>query len=326
MAHEPQSPIQEDYINNFDEDLYSWAHLYEPPVELMNSPSTFPSPTTGRLGECGHSSPHVGTPNNRGTQRSVTPAERNLACVRDRTQSHNQHTRLVKKPFKPKLDPNAYPKLTNNGHYQSFEEQFYSTIRSQGLGHLIDEDYVPPTQEDALDFHKQNAWVYRVLQENIQTSTGGLIVRESYDDFYLLHIMAKLRKDAQQSPDGMFHNQEALAWITSAQYDSSKGSATKFIAKFLRVTRLYNKSVQDSVAFTKPQLKTFLHYAVMHIHSLNVVSIREKEKMVVGLLEKPYTFDQYLAVLKAAATAYDTTRMCSIKPHLADPDPYIRDF
>src|SRR6056300_1611089 len=77
-----------------------------------------------------------------------------------------------------KIDPAAYTPLKTDSDWDSFNRSLHATARVHNLGNVLDPKYVPASADEMDLFQRQQAFMYYVFVDNLQTNTGKQLVRK----------------------------------------------------------------------------------------------------------------------------------------------------
>ena len=98
------------------------------------------------------------------------------ASARKPAASPAKSTRVAKLRKAIKMDATVYPALTNMSLWDNWNRAFRSYAIAQGIGNVLDENYVPLSMEDNDVFAIKQQFLFAVLNRCIQTDAGKCIV------------------------------------------------------------------------------------------------------------------------------------------------------
>ena len=122
-----------------------------------------------------------------------------------------------------KHDPSLFPTLEDEKFNDSWHQSFATQEGAQDVDKVLDETYVPVTQEDKELFTEQQKYVYAVLEEKVSKDVGQIIVREHGMDYDAQAVYSKLVKGAVAN----FHEILAFDFLLAYVQDYSPDPGSK---------------------------------------------------------------------------------------------------
>ena len=110
-----------------------------------------------------------------------------------------------------------------------------------------------------------------IFSTTLQTDRGKKFVREYEGDFDAQMVYAKLHKYYTASVGARISASDMLSYITSAKFDSWKGTTESFMFNRQDQVRLYESLVDEDSYFSENQKKILLENAVAPVKSLRSV-------------------------------------------------------
>jgi hypothetical protein len=83
--------------------------------------------------------------------------------------SHTSHDILAALDKKIKLDPDAFPVLRKEEHFETWVHAFTAQCRLQGTSDTLDENFHPSDADETLAHHKLQTFMYTVLNKTLRT-------------------------------------------------------------------------------------------------------------------------------------------------------------
>ena len=190
-----------------------------------------------------------------------------------------------------------FPTLKDEKYNDQWHRSFMTQARAQDVDKILDETYVPTTQEKDL-FAEQ----YAVLETKVMTDVGKSIVRKHENDYDAQQVYMKLKAHHLKSTKAMIDSSEILAYITSARFGNREWKGSIFL-HWQDHVRQYERQVPITDHFSDGQKRVMLETAVKNISELRQVkNTADMEKAKTGVA---LSYDQYSALLLSAAVNYD---------------------
>ena len=206
--------------------------------------------------------------------------------------------------FKFKPDASLYPELSQDKDWISWKNKTFAVSCAQGLGLLFQSDYIPQDAQSQQYFTDMNIWMYgMVLQHKIKTIEGRAIVESHRHDFNAQAIFTELNAHYKNSTTALIAGQQLLTKIQNVRLTPSwNRPLTEFICKWQEMVTEFNE-MQPRRALDETSLQATLEAVVSGMDCLRRIKDEDMYRLVKG--EPPLTYQQYLALLKAAAATYD---------------------
>lgn len=230
------------------------------------------------------------------------------------TNSRGENTDLAnwKKQVRP--SKSDYKELKDGTYWQKHKEHVKNTIASQGLTHLIEEDYVPPNEE--LDI-AQRQWLYSVFESIYKDQTAAKIVIAHIDDKDTRAIWKELCEELDNSMTTELRSEQLSTFLSSTRLDKvtnwRKGQES-FILHWAEKARTYNEITPDA-KFNDKQLVRHLSHCVSQVPNLaTVLNTWKTAQRATGRYDQQVTFAEYVQLLQTAAQTYDGSRKSNYNP------------
>ena len=190
---------------------------------------------------------------------------------------------------------------------------FTAQIDAQGLANVIDAAYTPDTDDEKRLYELQSKFVYAEFVCILQTDSTKTIVRKH-----------ELTKDAKQiymdlvayfttSTKAELDTAALLEYITTSNIaDGWNGTAKGYVLHWMEQIRLYHTIKPD--AYDDEQLRIMLQNAVNPNPDLRAICAQEDYARATGA--RTPSFEQYYALIKAAAERYDASHNVKRKPRV----------
>jgi len=209
--------------------------------------------------------------------------------------------------WKKAIRPTAsdYRELRDGTFWHRWERRFKNTLKSQGLAHMIKEDYYP-TDPDTHEI--QTAFVFKVLDDKITDSPGKLIVAKHYEDPDISEIWKELTSYYEHSVMAETKRAKLSTLLTSSRLDANwSGTQEKFITVWQETANQYNDISPNQMPPT--QLVDFLKAAVAPQENLQHVHTRLTQGMRAMKMDPiKLSLEYYVSQLLEAAQIYDAAK------------------
>lgn len=202
-----------------------------------------------------------------------------------------------------KRDASLFPTLKDERFNDSWHRSFVTQARAQDVSEILDDTYVPSTEDDRELFVEKQKYMYAVLSDRVLTDRGQAIVRQYEATFDAQAVYAALKRHHLHSTKAQLDSSTILAYITSAKVGDGtwKGTTEAFILHWQNQVRLYERISGDP--FSDKQKRVLLENAVHTISELRQVKNTAALETAKTGLELSY--DQYCTLLLSACSAYD---------------------
>ena len=161
-------------------------------------------------------------------------------------------TRVSKLRKAIKMDATVYPALTNMSLWDNWNRAFRSYAIAQGIGDVLDENYVPLLIEDNDVFAIKQQFLFAVLNRCIQTNARSALFESTKQPGDAQLIYQDLLKEARKSTAAQISINKKIEWLTTYKILSWKGSKVGFIRHWenkmqeLKMITEINKHYSDS--------------------------------------------------------------------------------
>ena len=206
-----------------------------------------------------------------------------------------------------KRDATQFPVLKDEKYHEDWKRKFINEARIQDVFEVLDPNYKPSNTEERDLLAKKREFVYGVFEKTIFTNNGKDVVRSHEKDVDATEVWNKLQTLHNQSTKAKIESSTLLSYITSARLGNGEwnGTAEAFILNWKNQVRLCEKQVDPSDHFSPGQKRTMLENSVHNIKELRGVKTAADLDVAKG--GTAITYDQYMALLIAAAQSYDKT-------------------
>lgn len=211
-----------------------------------------------------------------------------------------------------------YKELKDEAFWPQWEEGFQTTIKSQGLEHLIadpdDPSFVGPTNVP-LD-EKQQLWLFSVFETILKSSTTKSMLKSHTKDKTKMDTRRFWKDLSVKMADSIAAEVKGLrisSYLTSTRLHDNgwRGTHEQFILHFQEQARLHSK-IAPEAQFTDKQLVQLLSNAVNGIpHLANIRVLHRLSKKGAAI-----TFAEYLSQLQDAAQTYDASNKHTTNPRV----------
>ena len=212
-----------------------------------------------------------------------------------------------------KRDARAYKVISDDKQFDSWNRHTLATAKAQGVGEVLQKEYVPKTPGDIVLFQLKQEFLYPVLLEVLKTDVGQSLVRNSAYDGNAQIIYAKFCEHSATSTKAEQTASDLIKYITTFTIAMWKGSCHAFILHWLDQVRVYHTLVAAGDHLSYFIRLRFLRNAVDSNPALQAVEttgdILKQALRNVDVKGTPTTpksdFDAYLVLLRSAAQKYD---------------------
>ena len=204
-----------------------------------------------------------------------------------------------------KRDASLFPALKDEKQWDQWHRSTVANARAQDVAEILDGAYNPTSTEEKALFDAKQKYMYAVFEKTLLTDQGKAFVREHELDFDAQKVFFKISSYALKSTRASLDSSKLLKYVTSARIGdgSWKGTSHSFILHWQNQIRLYEKQVDLSEHFSSAQKRTMLENAVHDLDELRQVKAQaDQHKTQSG---RDLTYDQYVELLKSAASTYD---------------------
>jgi Reverse transcriptase (RNA-dependent DNA polymerase) len=211
-----------------------------------------------------------------------------------------------------KRDKSQYPELKDDRSFDDWKRAFKAIAATHHIFNVFDEAYTPTNDAQQMLWREQQQFIYTVFNETLKTDVGKDLLKEHEPTYDARAIWLALIEDAKTSTKGKLMASDILGWIVSYKYSPNvwKGTAHSFLLHWEGKLRQYeNFSTNRQDKFSDNQKKTFLQNAVGEIAELRQVLITAELDEANGGPAQSY--QQYMNLLKTAASRYDRTNVNS---------------
>src|SRR5210317_2142686 len=202
-----------------------------------------------------------------------------------------------------KIDPAAYIPLKTDSDWDSFNRSLHATARVHNLGNVPDPQYVPASADEMDLFQRQQAFMYYVFVDNLQTNTGKQLVRKYQSTYDAQQIYVELLEHFTTSAAAATDASDLMTWITTKKLVRSDwpGKHYAFILHWLEQVRLHNEIAPDPLPDS--QLRILLENALRPTPYLR--EIRNTSQILSSQTGKALSYADYVAICKSAAQTHD---------------------
>ena len=203
-----------------------------------------------------------------------------------------------------KRDISAFSKFQNHRDWDNYNRHLIAVSRAQGVYDVINLAYSPNTTQQPL-FDEMQKFMYAVFESTLFTDTAKALVRKYESSFDARSIYRDLFDLMQDSTQATIDSSQLMSYVVSSRYDdgSWRGSTHSYILHWLEQIRKLHALIPASDHFSDAQQRIMLQTAVHSVADLRQVKIQADQDRI--LHKRNLTFDQYLSLLKSAATQHD---------------------
>ncbi len=203
-----------------------------------------------------------------------------------------------------KRDVTLFPHLKDDAKWDHFRRDFMAQIDAQGLSDVIDETYTPETDDEKKLYTLQSKFVYAAFVRILQTDSTKTIVRKHELTKDAKQIYADLVAYFTTSTKAELDTAQLLEYITTTNIaDGWNGTAKGYVLHWMEQIRLYRTIKPD--AYDDEQLHIMLQNAINPNPDLRAIGAQEDYARATGA--RTPSFEQYYALVKAAAERYDAS-------------------
>ena len=135
-------------------------------------------------------------------------------------------------------DPSVFDVIKNESNWISWNRSFTAHIYAQQVDPVIDPNYLPTPAKAPL-FHRQQDYVYSVLNRVLQTDKGKDILRKYQHTRDARHVYKEFKEHCEQSTKATIDRDAILTYLTTARLGdgSWKGTTHAFILHWVDKVR-----------------------------------------------------------------------------------------
>jgi hypothetical protein len=178
-----------------------------------------------------------------------------------------------KKRFTCKPDIASYKEYKTKAGYSAWIEDTVVVMRAQGLGDLLNPNYLPPVGEEE-DFHAKQAFTYMMLKKKVLTTTGEQIAAHHKPTYDAQPVLYELATEAVSSTSAVLSSRALLQTLVASRFDPHSPGITgiKYITNFQRQVTVYNEQQsRPELALNDELKKTLLQAGVSNVAILQAV-------------------------------------------------------
>ena len=222
----------------------------------------------------------------------------------------NPDVQAWKKSVRPSAT--AYKEFRDESQWQKGKEKFETTIQSQNLYHLIDEDF-NPTNKD-LDKLQMN-WLYKVMQDVFVAGSAKAIVTAHIEDKDTRAIWKEICETLKTNMTSELKSQTILTYLSSTRLNDGKwrGTEEAYVLHYQQQVRLYNEMMGVN-GLSDIQSVNMLQVAVSGTDNLKTVLQMQRNSRKAANNNNPITFSEYVALLQLQAQVDDASRKYKTNP------------
>ena len=204
-----------------------------------------------------------------------------------------------------KRDQSLFPTLKDEKYNDQWHRSFINQVRAQDVEEVLNPLYTPTSVEEQELFAQKQCFLYAVLDAKVLTDNGKSIIRKYEDTGDAQKAYNDLKKHHLASTGARIDSSKILTYITSARLGNGewRGTTENFILHWMDQIRLYERQVKKDEYFSDGQKRTMLENAVSSVDDLRRVKVAADLDVAKG--GQSLTFEQYLALLQAAAATHD---------------------
>ena len=214
------------------------------------------------------------------------------------------------KPY-AKADIKAYPVLKHIEKYSRWYDSALATARAHGIEDVFDPAYTPDVNNynENLEFWYKQTFFYAVLCQTIKPSELTQYVEQQIGTSDAQKVLSDMNRHIRQSTYAVITTADMMKEITTTVFDVRSWDKTilEWILGFDKLMMEYNKLQRNPTMRLNDIMKrTYMQQALRESKGFQDISDREHERMVTG--DDPYTYPQYLTLLKSKAARLDAAK------------------
>jgi hypothetical protein len=200
-----------------------------------------------------------------------------------------------------------YPSLKHDHQFDTWNRETKAVADTQGLSNVLDPKYAPTAIDGIALFKEQKIFMFAVFNKILLTDHGKKIVQAHQVDSNAQAIYEELRDYSLESTRSSLDASKLLTHITSSRIDDGhwRGTTHGYFLHWQDQVRKYHTMIPKSDCFHNNQLRTMIQNAIKTQAALQVVQSQAQQFKVQN--GKELSYQQYCALLKSAAVAYDDT-------------------
>jgi hypothetical protein len=161
----------------------------------------------------------------------------------------------------------------------------------------------------------------------VQTISGKRIILDHKLSGDAQAAMADIIYECEHSNHAILDSREIIQKLSNLRFNPSRPSLP-YVVFFENLIEKYNgQQTEVGARLTDPLMKSMLQIAVQPVKALHEVTNRESDRIATG--GRPFTFSEYLAIVKTTASTDDTRfkKQRTVKLHeIADTDSITFDI
>ena len=183
--------------------------------------------------------------------------------------------------------------------------------RAHGIEDVFDPNYVPdPLDHDEnLEFYYKQTFFYAVLLQTIKPYELLQFVEQQAEYSDAQQVLIDMNRHIRQSTYAVITTADMMKEITTTVFDARTWDrpVLEWVIGFDKLMTEYNQLQRiQAMKFTEIMKRTYMQQALRNNKPLQEISDREQERMVTG--EPPFTYPQYLSLIKSKATRMDVAK------------------
>ena len=155
-------------------------------------------------------------------------------------------TRTAAQEFRKgrRRDPTRFPTFKADKQWDQYNRNLVSSARAQGLSNVLNSAYKPIGKEAKELFQEEQAYMYDVFVQTLETDLGKTLVRKYESTYDAQSIYAQLKAEATQSVSADMEASDLLAHLTTVKLDDTwQGTREAFILNWQDCFRRHNIQV-----------------------------------------------------------------------------------
>jgi hypothetical protein len=201
-----------------------------------------------------------------------------------------------------KRDKTHYEDLKDDKYFNSWNRGFVATAHMHHTHLVLDETYVPSTDEAVAVFKEIQTFMYAVLEDHLKTDKGKSLVSQYELNRDAQSIYRELKKHALSSTAAQLSGDTLLQYITTTRFPGTwRGSSYGFVLHWKEQVMKYEKLELED--FPPKQKLRMLQNAVGDVTELAYVKQIGDQDIARG--NPPLVYESYLELLLSACSTYD---------------------
>jgi hypothetical protein len=195
------------------------------------------------------------------------------------------------------------PDLKDDKGFRIWNRGFVSKVKMHHTHLVLNEAYVPKTDEEKAVFQEMQIFMYAVMEEHLKTDKGKSLVSKYEVDNDAQSIYRELKKHGTSSTAAWLAGDTLMRYIINAKYPGEwRGTSFGFVLHWQEQLAKYEEL---DLEITPPKQKLdMLQNAVGDVEALERVKLMNDHDVARG--HPPLTYKRYVQVLLSTCSTYDS--------------------